>query len=149
MACLSVLVSVCLLYPINVKTAEQIGPTFFVGPRVTPGKVYGWSNLQKFVSNKIRFFSNFLLYKIQEFFFTMYEKRTCWNRRWARRKGCDDVKKCVWKVIVDIKTTNWQPINKIFENNLITRIGTHLKCMYLSTIYVCMQYWISSVQYTW
>ena len=37
---LSVCLSVCL-YPINVKTAEPIGPNFFVGSRVTPGKVYG------------------------------------------------------------------------------------------------------------
>ena len=34
--------SVCLC-PINVKTAEPIGPKFFVGPHVTPGKVYEWS----------------------------------------------------------------------------------------------------------
>ena len=27
------------VYPINVKTAKPIGPKFFVGPRVTPGKV--------------------------------------------------------------------------------------------------------------
>jgi len=35
--------SVCLfvwLYPINVKTAEPIGPKFFVGHHVTTGKVY-------------------------------------------------------------------------------------------------------------
>ena len=38
LACLSVS-SVCL-YPINVKTAEPIGPKFCVGPHVTPGKVY-------------------------------------------------------------------------------------------------------------
>ena len=40
---LSVWVSVCLfvcLYPINVKTAEPIGPKFFVGHHVIPGKVY-------------------------------------------------------------------------------------------------------------
>ena len=30
---------VCL-YPINVKTAEPIGPKFFVGHLGTPGKVY-------------------------------------------------------------------------------------------------------------
>ena len=34
---LSVCLFVCL-YPINVKTAEPIGPEFFVGSRVTPGK---------------------------------------------------------------------------------------------------------------
>ena len=50
--------SVCLL-PINVKTAKPIGPTSFVGPHMTPGKVYGCSKLEKFVSNKFRFSSNF------------------------------------------------------------------------------------------
>ena len=35
LACLSV-----CLYPINVKTAEPIGPKFFVGHHVIPGKVY-------------------------------------------------------------------------------------------------------------
>ena len=36
---LFVYLSVCL-YPINVKTAEPIGPKFFVGHHVTTGKVY-------------------------------------------------------------------------------------------------------------
>ena len=49
--------SVCL-YPINVKTTSPIRPKYFVGPRVTPEKVYGWSNFQKFASYKI-FFENF------------------------------------------------------------------------------------------
>ena len=43
LACLSVCLFVCLfvcLYPINVKTAEPIGPKFFVGHHVIPGKVY-------------------------------------------------------------------------------------------------------------
>ena len=38
-ACLSVR----LYLKINVKTAEPIGPTFFVKPHMIPGKVYGWS----------------------------------------------------------------------------------------------------------
>ena len=45
LACLSVCLFVCLsvcLYPINVKTAEPIGPKFFVGHHVIPGKVYEW-----------------------------------------------------------------------------------------------------------
>ena len=29
------------LYPINVKTAETIGPKFSLGPHMIPGKVYG------------------------------------------------------------------------------------------------------------
>ena len=32
--------SVCL-YSINIKTAEPIGPKFFMEHHVTPGKVYG------------------------------------------------------------------------------------------------------------
>ena len=79
--------SVCL-YPINVKTAEPIGPKFFVGHLGTPGKVYESSKFQKFVSIKIRSSLNFLKFwksakffvKIRELFlfcFTMYTKRTC------------------------------------------------------------------------
>ena len=52
---------VCL-YPINVKTAEPIGPKFFVRHHVTTGKVYEWSKFQIFVSIKIRsslIFENF------------------------------------------------------------------------------------------
>ena len=63
--CLFVCLFVCL-YPINVKTAEPIGPKFFVGHHVIPGKVYGWKNFQKFASIKIRFLK---ILKIHEFFF--------------------------------------------------------------------------------
>ena len=42
LACLFVCLFVCL-YTINVKTAKPIGPKFFVGSRVTPGKIYEWS----------------------------------------------------------------------------------------------------------
>ena len=52
-ACLSV-----HLYPINVKTAEPIGPTFCVEPHITPGKVYECSEFQTVVFNKIYFFLN-------------------------------------------------------------------------------------------
>jgi len=48
LACFSWWVSVSL-YPINVKTAEPIGPKFFVGSRVTPGKVYERWKLKKIV----------------------------------------------------------------------------------------------------
>ena len=50
---LSVCLFVCL-YPINVKTAEPIGPKFFVGHLGTPRKVYEWPKFQIFVSIKIR-----------------------------------------------------------------------------------------------
>ena len=87
LACLSVCLSVCL-YPINVKTAEPIGPKFFVGHLGTPGKVYEWSKFQIFVSIKIRSPLNFSKFwkstkffvKIRELFlfcFTMYTKWTC------------------------------------------------------------------------
>ena len=83
LACLSV-----CLYPINVKTAEPIGPKFFVGPHGAPGKVYKWSKFQIFVSIKIRSSVNFWkFWKSRKFFvkicelflfcFTMYTKRTC------------------------------------------------------------------------
>ena len=55
--CLSLWLFVCL-YPINVKTAEPIGPKFCVGPHVTRGKVYEWLEFQKFV------FKSFLNCKI-------------------------------------------------------------------------------------
>ena len=62
-----------LCLSVNVKTVEPIGPKFVVWSCVTPGKDDGWSNLQKFASNKIRFL------KIQE-----REHVHNWNRRWAR-----------------------------------------------------------------
>ena len=39
--------SVGLLYPINLKTAEPIGLKFCVGPYKTPEKVYGCSKLKR------------------------------------------------------------------------------------------------------
>ena len=57
---------------LGVTTAKPIGPNFFfVGPHdhVTTGKVYGWSNFQKFTSHKIWSFLQC---------FTMLK------RRWAR-----------------------------------------------------------------
>ena len=53
-ACLSV-----YLFPIKVKTAEPIGPKFCVGPCVTPGKIYGCSDLQKVESKSFWFLWNF------------------------------------------------------------------------------------------
>ena len=85
--CLFVCLFVCL-YPINVKTAEPIGPKFFVGHLGSPGKVYEWSKFQICVSIKIRSSLNFWKFwkstkffvKIRKLFlfcFTMYTKRTC------------------------------------------------------------------------
>ena len=38
-----------LLSNLNVKMAEPIGPKFYVGPHVIPGKIYEWSKFQKLV----------------------------------------------------------------------------------------------------
>jgi len=57
---------VCLfvcLYPIKVKTAEPIGPTFFVGPHVTPGKVM---NDQKFKNLHLKVFYFSKILKMRE-----------------------------------------------------------------------------------
>ena len=60
--------SVCL-YPINVKTAEPIGPKFFVGHLGTPGKVYESSKFQIFVSHQNSIVIKFLkILKIREIF---------------------------------------------------------------------------------
>jgi len=41
------------MYLINNKTTEPIGPTFCVGPHMTPGKGYGGLKFKKLASNKI------------------------------------------------------------------------------------------------
>ena len=51
--------SVCPFVSKNVEMAEPIGPKFCVGPCMTPGKVYGCSILQKFVSKSFGFLLNF------------------------------------------------------------------------------------------
>ena len=51
LACLPV-----CLYPINVKTAEPIGPKFGAGPRMTPGKVYECLKLKNIVLKSFLFF---------------------------------------------------------------------------------------------
>ena len=61
-ACLSV----CLIYPINVKTAQPIAPKLCVEPYVAPWKVYEWSKFQKFASNKFNFH---IILKILDFCF--------------------------------------------------------------------------------
>ena len=76
LACLFVCLFVCL-YPINVKTAEPIGPKFFVGHL---GTVYEWSKFQIFVSIKIRSSLNFWKFwksttffvKIRQLFFVLF-----------------------------------------------------------------------------
>ena len=49
---------------------------YFVGPHVTPGKVYWWSNFQKFASIKIRFLK---ILKIHEILFKKYAKFFKWT----------------------------------------------------------------------
>ena len=50
-------------YPINVQTAEPIGPKFHVGHHMTPGKVYERAKFQKLASNKIRFSLNLIIHE--------------------------------------------------------------------------------------
>ena len=47
--------SVCPYGSNKRKVAEPIRPKFFVGPHMTPGKVYRWSYFQKGDINKIRY----------------------------------------------------------------------------------------------
>ena len=91
-SCLSVCLCVCL-YPINVKTTEQIGRKFCVEPHMTPRKVYEWSKFQKFASIKIGFSKNSkstkIYFKIRELncFFSyklQWSKRKIFNRRWTQ-----------------------------------------------------------------
>jgi len=78
--CLFVCLFVCL-YPINVKTAEPIGPKFVVGHLGTPGKVYESAKYQIVVSIKIRSSLNFWKFwkstnffaKIRKLFFFFYD----------------------------------------------------------------------------
>ena len=58
--CLSWCLFVCL-YPIN-KNGWTDRAQIFVEPNMTQGKVYRWSNFQKFASIKIRFSLNFLTF---------------------------------------------------------------------------------------
>ena len=58
-ACLSV-----RLYSINVKTAEPIGPTFFVGPHVTQGRFMNDPNFKSLPLKKIRFLKIKKIHKI-------------------------------------------------------------------------------------
>ena len=57
---------VCLFVSNKRQNGWTVRPQFFVGPRVTPEKVCGWSNFQKFPSNKIRFLK---ILRIHEIFF--------------------------------------------------------------------------------
>ena len=83
------------LYPINVKTAEPIGPKICVWLHMTPGKVYEWSKFQVFYFCKILKMREKLLWNPQTFVcfcFILYKenmltdktKIRSWNRRWAR-----------------------------------------------------------------
>ena len=87
LACLSVCLSFCS-YPINVKTAEPIGPKFFVGQMGTPGKVYEWSKFQIIVSIKIWSSLNFWKFWKSTKLFTI---------------NLEDVREAPYKASIDIK----------------------------------------------
>ena len=55
MLCLTDVWVFACLYPINLKTAEQIGPKYFVGPHMSPVKVYGCLAFQNLSQNKLIF----------------------------------------------------------------------------------------------
>ena len=82
--CLFVCLSVCL-YPINVKTAEPIGPNFFVGHLGTPGQVYESSKFQIFVSIKIRSSLNFWKFWKSTKFFVKIRELLCFVLRCTQR----------------------------------------------------------------
>ena len=56
---------ICLLYPINIKTAEPIGPKFCVGPHVAREKFMKDQNLKNLPSSKLDFNSIFKKIKIR------------------------------------------------------------------------------------
>ena len=71
-ACLSVCLFVCL-NPINVETAEPTGPTFCLGPHITPGKGWWMIKIWKISLQQILIFIKF--WKSMNFFcFTIYAK---------------------------------------------------------------------------
>ena len=72
---MSALLIVCL-YPINVKTAELIGPKFFKGPHMTPGKVMDDKNFKTLPPTEFSIFIEFKkstkkYFKIHELFFVI------------------------------------------------------------------------------
>ena len=63
------------------KTADRIVPKLCVGPHMTPGKVYGWSDIYKLAYNKNRLL---LSHENPQYFclnppifFTKYAKKKC------------------------------------------------------------------------
>ena len=65
------------LYPINVKTAEPIGPKFCVWPHMTPVKFCGCSESQKIVSKYISKFPKKLLSHQRTFYFCFIQRERC------------------------------------------------------------------------
>jgi len=87
--CLSA--SVCL-YPINVRTAEQIGPKFCVGPHVTQGEDLWMIKIKKKLCLKVFYFCKIL--KMRENFlkfFMLYKEKMLTDKAtiksWKRRMG--------------------------------------------------------------
>ena len=65
------------LYPINVKTAEPIGPKFCVWPHMTPVKFCGCSESQKIVSKYISKFPKKILSHQRTFYFCFIQRERC------------------------------------------------------------------------
>ena len=88
--CLFWCLSVCL-YPINVKTAEPIGPKFFVGHLGAPGKAYEWLKFQIFVFIKIRSSLNFLKFWKSTKFLWKSANYFCFVLRCTQREHCSEL----------------------------------------------------------
>ena len=76
-----------------------------MGPGVTPGKVYVWSNFQKFASNKIRFLK---ILKINELFFIKSAKFFLSVLQSLQRDHTFTIK------IKDRREAPWKPIVYIY-----------------------------------
>ena len=112
---------VCLssvrLYPINVKTAEPIGPNL-VWDLSWPQGRNGWSKFQILAFNKIRLSLHLKIHEIifiksANFFcfcFTMYTKRKCWHwkRRWPGAKRPESPVDHTFAVILSLKKLCYQ-----------------------------------------
>jgi len=75
--------SVCLFVCLSVYIRQPIEPNFFVGPRLAPGKVYGWSNFQKFAYIKILFFTKSAKF-LYVFVLQCTQREHNGKGRWAR-----------------------------------------------------------------
>ena len=75
LACLSVCLFVCL-YPINVKTAEPIGPNFFEGHHVTLGQELSMIKIKNLCLKVFYFCKNIQNFEVPRIFSNKFSKTT-------------------------------------------------------------------------